>query len=558
MDLRGTVEVVYVDSADGASLRLALSTDEGRYGLHVTGPAPALVTGTPLRVRGRRLPGLVIGDHGGNAGAILAAAEDLEPEHLGLGGSVDGSGNALGTLADTLGEQRTLVILVNFQDAPADQPWSLAGASSVVYGEVSGYLEEASFGATWLQGEVHGWYTLAQDSTLCDSNALRTLALAAAVDDGVALEAFDRVIFAFPGSPCGYSGMATLGGKPSYAWLAGHLDLRVTGHELGHNLGLRHAHFLDCGAEVLGASCTSIEYGDPTDLMGGLENTGHFQAASKEQLGWLAAPGAPTIGTATASGVFPLEPYAASPAGGDKGLRIHQGSDPLTGGDVWYYLEYRQPVGADSGLAATPGLHEGVLLRRVAPENGGLGAWLLDGSPASASTTYGDLVDAALVVGASFTDAAAGITLTLLSADASGAQVEVNLTGATSEPPVDPPAEEPPPLPAPEPAPVNMAPVAVDDGATIPKGGSAVIDLLANDHDPDGDPISVVAVGAPAHGEVQLDPGGTLTYIPSRKFTGEEVFVYTIGDGDLEASAMVRIAVVASGGGGKGGGKGGR
>jgi hypothetical protein len=57
--------------------------------------------------------------------------------------------------------------------------------------------------------------------------------------------------------------------------------------------------------------------------------------------------------------------------------------------------------------------------------------------------------------------------------------------------------------------------------------------LLANDSDPDGDPISVISVtsdGNPNSGTVSLS-GTTITYTPKAGFIGEDTFTYMISDG---------------------------
>ena len=42
----------------------------------------------------------------------------------------------------------------------------------------------------------------------------------------------------------------------------GSLTPVVAAHELGHNLGLYHSHALECGAAVMGGTCTVRDYGD--------------------------------------------------------------------------------------------------------------------------------------------------------------------------------------------------------------------------------------------------------------------------------------------------------
>lgn len=77
-------------------------------------------------------------------------------------------------------------------------------------------------------------------------------------------------------------------------------------------------------------------------------------------------------------------------------------------------------------------------------------------------------------------------------------------------------------------------PVAVNDAVTIKRGtGPATIAVLANDFDPEGQPLTVTAVTQPSTGmgTVVLNPDGTVTYTPPNStFTGTVVFTYTIAD----------------------------
>lgn len=53
---------------------------------------------------------------------------------------------------------------------------------------------------------------------------------------------------------------------------------------------------------------------------------------------------------------------------------------------------------------------------------------------------------------------------------------------------------------------------------------------LANDFDPDGGVLTVVAIGTPAHGTAVLNPDGTVLYTPSAGYTGGDSFTVTIRD----------------------------
>jgi uncharacterized delta-60 repeat protein len=79
---------------------------------------------------------------------------------------------------------------------------------------------------------------------------------------------------------------------------------------------------------------------------------------------------------------------------------------------------------------------------------------------------------------------------------------------------------------------VNEMPVAVNDVATTSVNNSVIVDVLSNDTDPDGDPLTVTAASAPSKGTAVITAGGTMvTYTPKKNYTGPDAFTYTIGDG---------------------------
>lgn len=91
----------------------------------------------------------------------------------------------------------------------------------------------------------------------------------------------------------------------------------------------------------------------------------------------------------------------------------------------------------------------------------------------------------------------------------------------------------------------NLPPLARDDEATTTAGSPVAIDVLANDSDPDGDPLTVAAVSAPAHGTAAAGANGVVTYTPEAGFTGADAFSYEVTDGELSAAATVAVTVVA-------------
>ncbi|MGH7703390.1 MAG: NEW3 domain-containing protein, partial [Gemmatimonadales bacterium] len=176
---------------------------------------------------------------------------------------------------------------------------------------------------------------------------------------------------------------------------------------------------LECGTTTLGSSCSTIEYGDTQDTMG-TPNAGHFNAFQKERLGWLNYGSSPAIATVEGDGDYWLDPYESGPGADAKALKILKSADPTTGKKTWYYVEYRQAIGFDSFLASNSNVLNGVVVR-TGSESSGNTSYLLDMTPATSSWT-----DPALVVGQTFYDPDAGVTIAPTWSDGSNAVVSVS------------------------------------------------------------------------------------------------------------------------------------
>jgi len=430
VEIEGRLEILHVDADDPAQDRhlYALVTDLGeRFSLHFAAGAPELVTGTQVNVRGLLLPRPAKKD-GEPDGALAIASSDSDLEVLALGGTTSGTPSS--GLTNTFGEQRTVVLLVNFQDNPSNKPWTTTDVSSLVNGTVSDFFEENSYQQSWLNADVFGWYTLPLNSTSCVIGDISLAAQQAATNAGINLSLYTRYVYAFPAnSTCGWSGVGTVGGTPSKAWINGKLQWNTYSHELGHNLGLYHSHGLDCGATTLGSSCTTIDYGFYGDIMG-TGVAGHLNAYQKDRLGWLGYDLSPPVTDVQASGTYsisPLEPVGNSP----RALKVLKSIDPVTAKRTWFYIEYRQAIGFDAPLATFTGSNylDGVIVS-TGSESGGNTSNELDMTPATDSL----FANGALGAGLSFTDSAAGVTMTHNSENGTQASVTVTLATSTCQP----------------------------------------------------------------------------------------------------------------------------
>ena len=91
----------------------------------------------------------------------------------------------------------------------------------------------------------------------------------------------------------------------------------------------------------------------------------------------------------------------------------------------------------------------------------------------------------------------------------------------------------------------NQPPVANDNQFEVEQDSvDNVFDVLANDSDPDGDPLTIVEVSQPANGEVTIS-GDVLLYTPAPGHVGSDSFTYTIDDGfGGQDTATVSVEVV--------------
>jgi PKD repeat protein len=96
----------------------------------------------------------------------------------------------------------------------------------------------------------------------------------------------------------------------------------------------------------------------------------------------------------------------------------------------------------------------------------------------------------------------------------------------------------------------NIAPVAVNDTATTLRDTPVVINVLANDYDPDGDPLSIASVNMQAYPAAswQVVPSGSswaLKVTPPDAFVGTMTFTYVVSD-PLGATATATVTLTVN------------
>ncbi|MCL2091594.1 MAG: hypothetical protein FWH11_10435 [Micrococcales bacterium] len=221
------------------------------------------------------------------------------------------------------------------------------------------YWSQQSGGAISTSVEVKPWIDARTASGVtvpasCSNEAMATLATQVMAASGYSNPSGSRatgpyrVSVYFPRwNACGWAGLGSVGG--AYSWINGYTDPEVLAHEYGHNLGLGHANWYDCGSVSLTlptASCANREYGDTVDVMGSGTMTGkpgNLNAAMADWLGLARVVKAQPGKTTTAT---------LSPLGSVSSVRAV--SVPVPGGTV--YVDFRPHVSPDTRQAAWAGV----------------------------------------------------------------------------------------------------------------------------------------------------------------------------------------------------------
>ena len=352
-----------------------------------------------------------------------------------LGDSTAGSADVAGrpALSWSTGVKKVLIIRVDFSDLSGD-PVSVPGGppltkslAEALFTQPDGiddFFYENSYGKTTLLAtattDVYrmpqtALYYAQGDGTQSYSGQIRDAARDAAAAN-YDLSTYDRIgvvcssLTSLPGSKTGFAGVANIGGANFL--INGVFNFSTVTHELGHTYGVYHANWWKpANNAIIGTerelfnsltngenTFISLEYQDNYDIMGAFNGVGpaqtlHLNHWFKNLLGWIPDTAVQSINTPGTYRIYRFDDGLANPATRSLALKI--GRDERR--DFW--VGFRRQAGAGTNVST--------------------GAYILFGYNYNAAS---DLLvcnnpgvnvnSAALQVGQTLTDAAAGITIT--------------------------------------------------------------------------------------------------------------------------------------------------
>ncbi len=356
-DITGTIEVLQIDDFDDEEksyFQHSLRVGGKKYSLKITGKAPALTSGSEITVKAY------------TAGETLVAAPGEGLGHIKVRKT---------PRPESVGVQNTLFILVTSPGLSI--PRSKDKMSQMIFkGNFQNFYNEQSYGKVKFIGTVTDWITVpASDISSCGAPGIDHPDITAYIKkNNINLSQYGRIMFINNGTGggCSFVGKTDhqVSGRSirfSLGWSGtGGLDHEhdnlkmsffeyVLIHEMGHQLGVMHANAWWCSSRSLDKDCDHVEYGNPYDVMGWGQKTTHFNAYYKDYLGWLDEKSKVTV---TKSGPVSLSSLEAQ----KKGTSVALVKNPATPLVQPLYVEYRSPIGYDSGLPVTS---SGLLLNQV-------------------------------------------------------------------------------------------------------------------------------------------------------------------------------------------------
>jgi hypothetical protein len=340
-----------------------------------------------------------VGPYVQDANGKMVAAEVAKAY---AGGPGEGAGSFPSIPAGwSTGSKRLIAMPIRFPEQ-ASNPFGSTNINGAV-------AESCSRFNNWSYGRVNFTYTLTGILTLPRSmssyassggeDAMMSDAINIANGQGYNASGADFRTVYFTGSFGNYCGLGQIVGRHSWVKC---IDAPVTTHEVGHNLGLPHANsWTPSTSNPFGAG-SHCEYCGTYNTMG--QGGAAYDTMMRFYLRWLTYNEAVDV---SAPGTYRIyDPEVTSLTGGRKHtIRIAKQ------GGQYYFAEFRPRATALSGGGSVDGnVQNGIRILRTD------GSEQMDITPGSG----GGMWDAALTVGQSLTDAAAGISFSVVAKGGSG------------------------------------------------------------------------------------------------------------------------------------------
>jgi hypothetical protein len=267
-----------------------------------------------------------------SAGAAKAQQNGAAPAQ-----SSTNVGSGLASAKPAVGKLRVLVVPALWSDDKGGEPVTLARIAELM-NMVRVYYLEASYGQLEIVPTVTPWIRLSVPLPGgCPNVAAAQAAFASPAIASYRAAGLDRIVVIQPrvADQCFWHGIAS----GASVWINGVFDEKVIGHELGHTLGLGHAHQLNCGAEaapLVLRGCRVVVTGDFYALMGKW-SMGDLMAMHKAQLGWITP-------VTHGGGVAEYDLTAISAKGGKLyAVKVVRGART-------FWIERREPGGLDAKI----------------------------------------------------------------------------------------------------------------------------------------------------------------------------------------------------------------